>query len=211
MSNFKSFGPLREASDSIVGISVRSVCYAKKTKFFSSNLRNILISTCVISLGACSNIANFRGDDEPIPVMITGVHHLGPNFNIGEFYINNKYASNIGRNGGGGSSFCCSSLPRKWRPGLVVKVEWSVNDWSKAVRSEIDAGNYKSVSYQDYVAMVPVENYGEVGDLYPHFFADGKVRLISSNYPINNPDHPINDDDKSAVELATSGEKINKK
>ena len=211
MSNYKFVEAKSEASVSIVGAGVRPVCDARKTNFFSSNLQNILISAWLISLSACSNITNFRDDDEPIPVMITGVHHLGPNFNIGEFYIDDKYASNIGRNGGGGSNFCCASLPRKWRPGLAAKVQWSVNDWSKAVRSELDAGNYKSVSYQNYAAIVPIESYGEVGDLYPHFFAGGKVRLISSNYPINNQNHPIRDEDRAAVELATPGEKIEKR
>ena len=211
MSNYKISERSSEAPVSFVWPGESAVCGAKKKKFFSPTLRIILISTCAISLCACSTITNFGDDDEPIPVMITGVHHLGPNFNIGEFYINDKYASNIGRNGGGGGNFCCASLPRKWRPGLVAKVQWSVNDWSKAVRSELDAGNYKSVSYQNYVAIVPIESYVEVGDLYPHFFADGKVRLISSNYPINNQNHPIRDKDTYAVELATSGEKINKR
>lgn len=210
MENYKFIYVSSEVSASVARLDNSAICGARRTNFFSLGLRNILIWVGAIALGACSNIPTFR-DSEPVSVMINGVHHLGPNFNIGEFYINDKYASNIGRNGGGASDFCCTSLPRKWRPGLVAKVQWSVNDWSKAVRSEMDAGNYKSVSYQNYVAIAPIEKYEEVGDLYPHFFKDGKVRLISSNYPVNNSNHPIREDDPSAIELATSGEKIKKR
>ena len=211
MSNRELFEISREAAVDVIWPCESSVCGARKKNFTSLMLRNILISTCAISISACSTITSVRAGDEPIPVMITGVHHLGPDFNIGEFYINDKYASNIGRNGGGAGDFCCSSLPRKWRPGLVAKVQWSVNDWSKAVRSELDVGNYKSVSFQNYVAIAPIEKYEEVGDLYPHFFAGGKVRLVSSNYPINNPKHPIQENDPSAIDLGISGEKIDKK
>ena len=177
-----------------------------KTKFWSSLLHPIgLTLTSVIVLGACSSIST---DSEPIPVAITGVHHLGPDFNIGGFHVNGYSGGNIARNGGGASFVCCAALPRKWRPGLVMKVRWSVNDWSKAVRSEVDAGNYKSISFENFIATAPIEKYDEVGDLYPHFFPNGKVRLISSNYPVSNKKHPIQENDPSAVELATSGVKV---
>lgn len=183
-----------------------------KTKFWRVFARSLVLALpAALTLGACSSIS-VGGDDgnEPISVMITGVHHLGGSFNIGEFYINDNYGSNVGRNGGGGSHFCCTSLPRKWRPGLTATVSWSVNDWSNVIRSEIDAGNYKSLAFQDYIATVPVEKYDEVGDLYSHFFPDGKVRLISSNFPITNSSHPIQRNDPSAIGLATRGVKVGK-
>lgn len=211
MSNYEIFEIAPEVPVGAVFLAESHVYNAREAKFLSSTLRAILLWTCAISLCACSTITGFRSSDEPIPVMITGVHHLGPSFNIGELYINDKYASNVGRNGGGAGDFCCSSLPRRWRPGLIAKVQWSVNDWSKALRSELDAGNYKSVSFQNYVAIAPIEKYEEVGDLYPHFFAGGKVRLISSNYPINNPRHPVQESDPTAIELGIQGEKIGEK
>jgi hypothetical protein len=50
-------------------------------------------------------------------VGLTGVQHIGPNFNISEFYVDGYYGSNVGREGGGGRHVCCVSLPKKWRPG----------------------------------------------------------------------------------------------
>lgn len=180
-----------------------------KNKNFSSLLSDSLMIVGWITLGGCAGLkTNEPESREEIAVMITGVHHLGTNFNIGEFYINNNYSSNVGRNGGGASHFCCSELPRNWRPGLIAEVRWSVNDWSKAVKAEVDAGNYKSIGFQKYFARVPIERYEKVGDLYPHFFPDGKVRLVSSNYPISNPKHPIQPNDKSAIEFATDGVKV---
>lgn len=162
-----------------------------------------------IALDGCAGLKNNGpNNSEGIAVMITGVHHLGPDFNIGEFYINDNYSSNVGRNGGGASHFCCSELPRNWRPGLIAEVRWSVNDWSKVVKAEVDRGNYQSIRFQKYFAKVPIEKYEKVGDLYPHFFTGGKIRLVSSNYPISNPQHPIQPNDKSAIELATDGVKV---
>lgn len=166
----------------------------------------------MVFLGGCGMTRTQKDEDnEKIGVMITGVHHLGSKFNIADFYVDGYSGGNVGMNGGGGSLVCCSALPRKWRPGLVMKVRWSVNDWSKSVKSEIDAGNYKSVSFANFVAMVPVEKYDEVGNLYPHFFPNGKVRLISSNYPVSNPKHPVQWDDSTAVEQATLGVKATEK
>lgn len=178
-----------------------------KFRLFLLNPYGVIFASMVV-LGGCGIIRTQEDeDDEKIGVMISGVHHLGPQFNIADFYIDGYPGGNVGMNGGGGSFVCCSALPRKWRPGLVMKVWWSVNDWSKSIKSEIDAGNYKSVRFENFVAVVPVEQYDEVGNLYPHFFPDGKVRLISTNYPVNNPKHPVQWDDVSAMEHATLGVK----
>ena len=166
----------------------------------------------IVAFGACGGIRTAGNENrEPIGVMIVGVHHLGPNFNISKFYINDYYGSNVARNGGGASFVCCAELPRKWRPGMVAKVRWSVNDWSHAVMSEVDAGDYKSMGFENYEATVPIEKYSDVGDLYAHFFPNGKVRLVSSTYSVWNSKHTIQQDDPRAVELATQGTKILKK
>ena len=184
-----------------------------KIKFWSSLLLPLGITLVgMVFLGACGVIRTQEsGDNEKIGVMIIGVHHLGPDFNIGDFYVNGYSGGDVGKNGGGAGYVCCSELPRKWRLGLVMKVKWAVYDWSKVIRSEVDAGNYNSVGLENFAATVPVEKYDEVGDLYPHFFPNGKVRLISSNYPISNPKHPVQWNDSSAAELATSGIKDVKK
>ena len=163
----------------------------------------------MILFSACGGMRVADDDSkEPIGVMIVGVHHMGPNFNISKFYINGYFGFNVGREGGGGSFVCCAELPRKWQPGMTAKVRWSVNDWSNAVMSEIDAGNYRSMGFENYEATVPIEKYGEVGDLYAHFFPNGKVRLVSSADPVQSSQHAIRHNDSRAAEVATQGTKV---
>ena len=178
-----------------------------KIKLWSFLFRSLGVTIAgMVFLTACGMIRTQEDEDnEKIGVTVIGVHHLGPEFSIGDFYVNGSFGGDVGRNGGGAGLVCCAELPRKWRPGLVMKVKWSVYDWSKSIRSEVNAENYDSVSLEKFVAVVPVEKYDEVGDLYPHFFPNGKVRLISSNYPISSPKHPLQWDDPSAVKLATLG------
>ena len=143
-------------------------------------------------------------------VDLTGVHHLGDKFNIAEFYVDGYWGSNVGREGGGGRSTCCVLLPKKWRPGLAVEVRWSVNDWTNENRAEIEAGNYKSVAGagMDYIAIVPVERYEVAEHVWVHFFAGGKVRVVSSMPGSGGPKHPIQDNDPHASDSATAGKPV---
>lgn len=171
-----------------------------------------LALACMILFPACGGMRIAEDESkEPIGVMIVGVHHLGPNFNISKFYIDGHYSLNVGREGGGGSFVCCVELPLIWQPGMTAKVRWSVNDWSNAVMSEVDAGNYKSMGFENYEAVVPIEKYGEVGNLYAHFFSNGRVRLVSSAFSVGNAQHAIQQNDPRAAEIATRGTKILKR
>ena len=145
-----------------------------------------------------------------MPVGLTGVQHLGSNFAIGEFYVNGYYGGNVGREGGGGSEVCCIRLPQKWRPGLVAEIRWSVGDWSNENPMETNEGNYRSVTWTAFRAVVPVEKYEEEGHLNVHFFKDGRVRAVSSNYGAESTLHPIKPDSPYEAEFATAGEAISK-
>lgn len=181
-----------------------------KTNYCSFLLKHLSLALASLVLFAACGGIRVADDDskEPIGVMIVGVHHLGPNFNISKFYIDGHYSLNVGREGGGGSFVCCVELPRVWQPGMTAKVRWSVNDWSNAVMSEVDAGDYKSMGFENYEAVVPIEKYGEVGNLYAHFFSNGKVRLVSSAFSVRNAQHAIQRNDPRAVEIATQGTKV---
>jgi hypothetical protein len=142
-------------------------------------------------------------------VDLTGVHHLGPAFNVAGFYVDGYYGSNVGRGGGGGSNVCCVMLPKKWRPGLSVEVRWSVNDWSHEKPAEVAAGNYDSVAEGgSYIARVPVERYEVAEHVWVHFFAGGKARVVSSMAGSGGPTHPIQDEDPHAVDSATAGKPV---
>lgn len=99
-------------------------------------------------------------------------------------------------------------LPRKWRPGLTAEIRWSVADWSKEKNIETKAGNYQSVAWKNYKAIVPIERYERVEKLYVHFFPGGKVRAVSTIVGAEGPRHPIHRDDPTAEATATTGNLI---
>lgn len=143
-------------------------------------------------------------------VGLTGVHHLGPNFNVAEFYIDGYHGGNVGREGGGGGSTCCVLLPKRWRPGLAVEVRWSLNDWSDEKPAETEAGNFDSVaSGGGFIALVPVEKYAVAEHVWVHFYPGGKARVVSSMPGSGGPKHPIQDDDPHAIKTATAGRRVN--
>lgn len=144
-----------------------------------------------------------------LAVGITGVHHMGENFNISEFYVDGYSGGNVGKGGGGGSDFCCVMLPEKWRPGLVAELRWSVSDWSKENGDEIKVGNYRSVTWTNFKAYVPVEKYaGEPEQLYVHFFAGGRARIVSSFPGPGSLKHPVQRGDAHASTVATLGTQV---
>lgn len=141
-----------------------------------------------------------------ISVGLTGVHHMGEKFSVSEFYINEYSGGNIGREGGGGSTYCCIMLPQRWRPGLVGDIRWSVSDWTQENLEETIAGNYNSIRWKTFRAIVPIEKYeGDAGRVYVHFFMGGKVRVVASEVGPGNSKHPIQENDSHAVAIATQG------
>lgn len=143
-----------------------------------------------------------------VPVSLSARHHLGENFNIPTFYVDGSIGENIGREGESGAT-CCILLPRRWRPGLSVEVRWEIGDWSHENLEEIRAHNYKSLhSGGIFIAHVPVERYDEAENLWVHFFAGNKVRVVSSPIASWGEGHPIQSSDPHAGDSATAGKPI---
>ena len=136
-------------------------------------------------------------------VLFSGVHHMGPNFNIPDLYVDGYSRFNVQRTGSGGD-ICCVNLPKAWRPGLTVDLRWAVGDWTNENRTEIENDNYGSVSFKSYRAIVPVERYDTAAHLYVHFFSNGKARVVSSTTGHWGKGHPITDDPREA-NIATVG------
>lgn len=160
------------------------------------------LTWCFQSVRATIRAQSFAG------VSLTGVHHMGDKFNVAQFYVDGYDGSNVGREGGGGSDVCCVMLPRKWRPGLSVEVRWSVNDWTHENRTEIAAGNDRSIGGRGYIARVPVEPYEVAAHLWVHFFAGGRARVVSSPIGSWGSKHPIHDEDPHAIDTATTGREV---
>jgi hypothetical protein len=142
--------------------------------------------------------------DESSGVLLTGVHHMGKDFNIASFYIDGYSGGNVGRGGGGASDVCCVELPRKWRPGMTVDVRWQAVLWQSGPEEDSDP-----ISYQLFRARVPVEHYATPEHLYVHFFSGGKVRVVSSEFYPESINHPVPRSPNSS-EQATQGASVQK-
>jgi len=125
----------------------------------------------VLTFAGCASVQAGINDSNSAPVGLTGTQHIGSNFNISGFYVDGAYGSNVGREGGGDSDVCCVLLPNKWRPGLTAEVRWAVGDWSRQNKQETAAGNFKSITFERFKAIVPVEKYDVPGQLYVHFLS----------------------------------------
>jgi hypothetical protein len=78
-----------------------------------------------------------------------------------------------------GGTTCCYDLPKKWRPGIKVKVD--VTRWLPKKADE----NLTEVR-ENHVVEVPPYADGKVGELWVLRNADGTMGVVSSDYQ---PDH----------------------
>jgi hypothetical protein len=154
-------------------------------------MRLIFVSLVAVLNSACSNIMH-GSSVESLGVTLTGVHHMGRDYTVDQFYVDSSFGGNVGRGGGGGSYACCMMLPEKWREDLTVVVKWSVSNWMNANSAETAIGNFSSVKdVGNYIATVPIEKYENAGNLYAHFFPNGKVRVVSSTWGVLQDNHPV--------------------
>ncbi|HWW05022.1 DUF3304 domain-containing protein [Collimonas sp.] len=172
-------------------------------------LHTLAMSILAFIFTGCASVHAGGDEDNFTPVGLTGVQHIGRDFNISDFYVDGAGGGNVGREGGGGGTVCCVALPKKWRQGLTAEVRWAVGDWSKENLTETAIGNYKSVTSEGiYKANVPIEKYEEPEHVWVHFFAGGKIRIVSSSPGSLSKLHPIQRNDPHAVDSATVGTRI---
>lgn len=158
-----------------------------------------------------SSIRESANRNTSVGVDISGVQHIGPDFSIPRFYVDGYNGFNVSREslGGGGGDVCCVYLPQQWRPGLSVDLRWEVNDWSRENLQEIAKGNYQSVRLEGvYRAIVPVEKYKQADQVWVHFFAGGKARVVVGWPGPGNLNHPIQHGDSHAADTAAIGKRI---
>lgn len=128
-----------------------------------------------LALGACEAMPGQAEEESySVATTLTGIDHLPGHLAVQSFAVD---GGGGGRAGKGGSKMCCMRLPGKWHPGMMVRINWGVT-------------NFRDCKADEYVAHVAVERYEEVGTLYVHFFADGSVRAVSSNFNPAGASHP---------------------
>lgn len=95
------------------------------------------------------------------------------------FQVNGAFGANAGAYGGDIAGTCCVRLPRLYRPGLTVDIDYdlTLDDGSKH--------NWKTRK------AVPVDPYTEPGDVYVHFFPNDQIRVVVSRAGPGSSQHPI--------------------
>ena len=139
----------------------------------------------LILLAIVSTAVYFHSREEKtVGVNLHGVNHTAETFS---FYLKDPEnpekisggSGSIDPFGAGGIS-CCAVLPRKWEPGLKLKIH--ATHWPKRPPSETSHEMKEVVE-----AAVPEYADGEPGEIWVLRHSDGKIELVASDYQ---PDHP---------------------
>ena len=142
-----------------------------------------LIAACLTSclLAACASnsggLSTRDADKAYINASIGPVNHTSQY--LYGFTINGAFGANARAYAWRNAGTCCVRLPRIWRPGLTVDIQYDllINDGKD--------DNWKTKKG------VPVEPYTEPGDVYVHFFPNDEIRVVVSNPGPRSTLHPI--------------------
>lgn len=153
-----------------------------------------------------SSIGN-SAEPDLVAVDLSGMQHLGPDFNISEFFLDGTNGFNVGREGGGGSDVCCVLLPRQWRPGLSVDLRWEVANWIEVDKARKE--NQEVVpTFKHFKGRVPVEKYESPERVVVHFFEGGKARVVVGAPGPSELRHAILPADSRAADSAIAGNSV---
>jgi hypothetical protein len=161
------------------------------------------LTVCLLScltLQACS-----KSLPERLGVPIEGYNHTSAAINY--FRVNGGGGPNIGPYGGGGSQTCCVSMPRQWRPGLTVVVEWEKdpNTGPSVKLPPLGTDEYRAAyklhaaQYTRHRAVVEVAPYEKLGAITAHFLPCDQVKISAGPTYLGMPGHPYNYPIKMAV------------
>ena len=99
---------------------------------------------------------------------------------LGVVYVNDNWAGGMLIHGGGNSFAGSASLPRKWRPGLTVRVDWQDDTLYQKDRNALHS------------AVVPVSpytgNYPSI--LFVAFFPNQEIKVFPSSMGPGHPEFP---------------------
>ena len=132
-------------------------------------------------------------EPESYAVSITGYNFTSEG--VEDFYVDDQWGSNLPSYGGGGKTSCCVVLPKIWRLGLVVKIDWKIGHynlpWSKLDLIPFDERSACCWVARTLSKTVPVEPYGPDGGRFQVFFLpNDEVKVWVSNYNLGHENHP---------------------
>ncbi|WP_155403779.1 DUF3304 domain-containing protein [Variovorax paradoxus] len=138
---------------------------------------------CALAIASCPLLASCQ--EKMVPASVGGYNHMS-DWSILTFTVDGAGGPNLSPGGGGGSFSCCAKIPKHWRPGMKVKVEWTYTT---------KRGGLPPPPAQE--ALVEIPEYSDrTGDIRVHFYPNHKVRVIVSNYGIEHPRYPMAAQDK---------------
>ena len=157
----------------------------------------LMLAALCLSLVGCF-------EEEKVSLSYLGVNHTDKE--VVELAINGEGGIlNVPAQGGGGGTVCCVTLPRKWRPGLTVKIDWRTEGhWLLDAQGRVVKNDGVEVLVQEPLQSqtVDVPEYGEhdLSHFDIHFFPGGKVQVKASfiypwhpdyrpAYPVQKPAH----------------------
>lgn len=146
----------------------------------------------LVLLGLCFSLTACL-EEEKVSLSYLGVNHTDKS--IVSVAVNGEGGVlNVPKFGGGGGTVCCVSLPRKWHPGLTVKVDWQEDGhWQldKNGNPVLRDGVKVLVEepWQSQTVEVPEYSEHDLSHLDIHFLPGGKVQVkVSFLYP-EHPDY----------------------
>ncbi len=151
---------------------------------FKKWLHVIALALACVGLSGCERFQSGVAPDPNAPV---GAYVDVINYNYDRTYqytmsdLTQPNAPEIG--GGivdllasGGSANCCISLPKVWRPGLKVRLDWGEADYKKEIARH-------SQEFE-------IPKYDQPGNMYLTYLPEGKVELIVSKVEPGHPNWP---------------------
>lgn len=115
---------------------------------------------------------------ESIPLDLVGYNHTDRS--IYAFGVDGQGGPYIDAHKGGGNFTCCASVPRTYRPGMTMKVEW--------VNGRNDVPQQRTVP-------VPPYRVNEIGTLSVHFLRDGDIKVFVTMMTLWHPHYPLKGDE----------------
>lgn len=149
----------------------------------------------IIALTACDKLMGQQvQDDGMVSLSYSGINHTDTT--LVNISLNGGLVPTLYPKSGGAAIVCCISLPRKWHPGLKVKISWEHDGYFKKDKN----GRLVLDKYGDEILirspritkLVPVEPYDDKniqGMFYVHFLPNDQVLAKASWIAPNHPDY----------------------
>lgn len=151
----------------------------REVKFASGWLLPRLLWLCAVLLSGCAGAV--RADRDAVAV--TAVNYTGRELNA-VLFIDPQNDQKVAGGPGvdpysGNGAMCCYALPRRWRPGIQVKLRY---DWW--------TGSSYDRRYETIVRELPPYPTDEPGVLWALFYEDGSVEVLASAVDPGHPQWP---------------------